>query len=244
MPKHRVYNKRPRSYYGGRIKSDAFYRKAAIALRKMPSMLPELKFNDEEVDAKAFSTSWITMMPADNTISGVAQSITDEGRDGRCYYIHSIHMRWYAEAAVVEDGPDPFNDLLGRIMVVLDTQANGTAVTPTDVMEGGFIEDYLAYRNLNHVKRFRVLYDKTFRMTRIGQTAVHNVVLDSTTYSTPTTRTPVYHFNKRFAKPIKVVTEGTDGTIASISDNAIVVIGTANTAGMFLQYHSRLRFTG
>ncbi len=244
MPKRRVYNKRQRSYYGGPMRSDAYYRKAAIALRSIPlSLKPELKFNDEEVDNKNFSTSWITMMPADNTISGVAIGDLGNERDGRCYYIHSIHLRMFATAPFEIDSNAPLNDLIGRVMVVLDTQANGTTVVPTDIMNGAFIEDFLAFRNLNNSKRFRVLWDKTFVLRRDGQTATIDSG-DFLKFHAPAPVTQVYHFNRRFKKPIKVVTLDATGNIGAISDNAIVVIGTANTTNMQLQYHSRMRFTG
>ena len=228
-----------------RKRTKTAWEKKGWVVAKKARMTPqlELKFNDEEVDNKNFSTSWITMMPADDTISGVAKGDDENQRDGRVYHIHSVHMRMFATAPAQTQQTTPFNDLKGRVVVLLDKQVNEAVLTPTDVFVGGLIEDFLAFRNLQHTSRFTILWDKKFILRRDGQTAT-NTSGDVLRFHAPAPVTSTFNFNKTFAKPIKVITVNEFGTIASISDNAIVVIGTANTTNMQLQYHSRVRFTG
>ncbi len=207
-----------------------------------PQYRPELKFLDEEVATKNFTTSWSNLMPGDNTISGVAQGDGDSDRDGRVYYINSIHMSMFCVSPADLATSQPQPDVIGRVMVVLDTQANETTVVASEIMNASFGEDYLAYRNLKFSKRFRVLWDKTFKLTHNGTTSQDGG--GPITYSINQTSTPIFKFNKRFKKPIKVVTTDASGTIGGISDNAIVVIGSCNDATTFIHYHSRVRFTG
>ncbi len=208
-----------------------------------PSLRPELKFTDEVVDTQNFTVAWKTMMPADNTISGVAQGDGDSDRDGRVYYIHSCHMSCFMVSPANQGVTNLVPDVIGRLMIVLDTQANETVVTPGDIMITSANEDYLSYRNLKHSSRFRVLWDKSFKLTHNGNTSQVDSA-DFVRYSVNQTSTPIFKFNKRFKTPIKVVTTDNDGTIGSISDNAIVVIGSCNDATTVLHYHSRVRFTG
>ncbi len=209
-----------------------------------PQYRPEIKFHDEEVDAKSFSsTTWITMMPADDIISGVAQGDTESSRDGRVYYIHSVHLKMFINTEQTVDSVLPFNDLQGRVIIGIDTQSNGLVIAPNDVMDTSGTEDWLAFRNLKNSKRFRVLWDKQFTLRNPEQMVTVNSA-DLRRFHSPAITTPVYSFNRRFKKPIKVTCTGTDGTIASISDNSIFVIGTANTTTLALQYQSRIRFSG
>jgi len=199
-----------------------------------------MKFADFQTTSDAFATTWAAMDPAISSISGVAQGDGESERDGRIFMIHSIMIRCHVAATTLEAQATPFEDLRGRICLVLDTQTNGAQLTATDVMDGGQTDDTQAFRNLQHTKRFRILWDKKWHLRRIGQT--NEGAVDS--FAAPTSTTPQYVYYKRFKKPIKVICTGTTTAITAISDNSLHIIGVANSVLALHNMQVRIRFTG
>ncbi len=185
----------------------------------------EMKFADIETSADAFSTTWTTMEDATNdSVSGVAQGDGESSRDGRKYAIHSIHIKAHIEKGKNESQAAPLDDNVGRFCLVLDRQTNGAQLTATDVMDGGQTDDVLAFRNLQHTKRFGVIWDKSWKLSvASGNTNEGAVNL----FANGNVSTPIMFFNKKFSPPIIVTCTGTDGTISGISDNSLHIIGVA-----------------
>ncbi len=201
----------------------------------------EMKFADIETDNDAFATTWATMEDATNdSISGVAQGDGESQRDGRIYNIHSVHIRCVAHVAASESVVNPQSTFRGRICLVWDTQTNGAQLTATDVMDGGLTDDTLAWRNLQHTKRFKVLWDKDFTIIPYGQTNEGGVNL----FANGSYTSRIFKYNKVFSKPIKVICQATTAVIAAISDNSLHIIGVANSAAVLLNMQVRIRFTG
>ncbi len=202
----------------------------------------ENKFVDNELDATAFAATWATMEPAASveTISATAIGNTESSRDGRVYFINSVHLRGFVSRAAVESQAAPFNDVVARICLVWDTQTNGAQLTATDVMDGGQSNDYIAFRNLQFTKRFRILMDKTITLKAYGQTNEGAVNL----FANGLDRSPTFVYNRVFKTPIKVICKGTTAVVASITDNSLHVIGAATGASALLTYQSRIRFSG
>ncbi len=200
----------------------------------------EMKFADIETDQDAFATTWAAMEDATNdSVSGVAQGDGESQRDGRKYWIHSIHIRCTVEATAIEAQTAPLADLKGRICLVWDTQTNGAQLVATDVFDGGLTDDTLAFRNLQHVKRFRILWDKKFRLVR-NNVAQGGIDL----FATNRAVTSIMVYDKNFAKPIPVICQATTAVIAAISDNSLHIIGVANSTSALLNMQIRIRFTG
>lgn len=200
----------------------------------------ERKFADVETSADAFATTWATMEDATNdSVSGVNLDDTESGRDGRVYHIQSIHVRVTVTAAQNEDVGNPIDDMKGRFCLVLDTQTNGAQMTATDVMDGGQTDDTLAFRNLQHTKRFQVYWDQRWTIKFDNMTNAGEI----NKYATGARLTRFFKFDKTFKKPIKVICQGTDATISSISDNSFHMIGVANSTAALLNYQVRIRFT-
>ncbi len=200
----------------------------------------EMKFADIESSGDAFAVTWATMEDATNdSVSGVAQGDGESNRDGRKYLIHSIHIRARIHVSAIESSNPTLPDLIGRFCLVWDTQTNGAQLTATDVMDGGANDDRLSFRNLQHTKRFRILWDRSFKINRtmVNEGAVNLFASNAQTSAIMT-------FNRRFKKPIPVICSGTTAVIASISDNSLHMIGVANDTTALLSYNVRLRFTG
>ncbi len=200
----------------------------------------EMKFADTETDTDAFATTWAPMEDGtNNSVSGVAIGNGESQRIGRKYSIHSVHLKFRVFVVAQESQNNPIPDLFGRVCLVLDTQTNGAQLTASEVFDEGQTENELAFRNLQHTKRFRVLMDKKFylRVDNINEGAANLFAINEQS-------SPLFNFNKRFSKPINVICDGTDALIASISDNSLHVIGVANSSLALLDMQVRIRYTG
>lgn len=197
----------------------------------------EKKFFDVTVSNAALTANSWTDIPG-GTISAPAQGDGAQERDGRVFFIHSLHVRGFIDVAKNSTGQAQ-EDILVRIVVVWDTQCNNAAVTPSEIYEQG--PDLVnRLRNLEHSSRYIVLKDKLIRINR-------NVLYDTNlqTFYAQEQLIP-FKFNKTFKKPIKVRTSGTTAAVGSITDNNITVLAGMNTGGDSTNVHmaSRVRFTG
>lgn len=207
-----------------------------------PSLRPELKFTDKELVNSAFSGTWTVMDPATvNTLSGVTQGDTSTDRDGRVYYIHSIHYKMFIITAAVESQISPFDDIHVRVCLVQDTQTNKAQLSAADVMISDQTSDILSYRNLDNTQRFRILFDKQITIHRPQQTNEG----EPNKFACPLVLSPVWKFNRTFKTPIKVeCIEGTTANVTLITSNSFHIIGVTNDTDALLNYQVRVRFTG
>ncbi len=238
----RLAAKRPRRQvvYAGaaRRRTRARYYKPYLSKRKWECP-KELKFIDSELQDEVFTQNWAAKNPTtQNCISAVAQGDTEHTRDGRTYWISSIHIRGEFIVPAVEAATAPVADVIARICVILDTQTNGTEIVATEIMESALQDDYNAFRNLHSSQRATVLYDKRVRIVLQGRPQGAIDLFSHNRKMIPFT------FNKRFKKPIRVNTSTTAQTVGAIVDNSISVIGVASATNVTLNYTSRLRFFG
>lgn len=195
---------------------------------------PELKNHDVAISFPVDSTMEV---PTTGQLSLIAQGDDQNTRDGRQVVIKSIHLRLqaaYAPATAVA-GAVPTTTL--GVWLVLDTQPNGAAATPTDVLNVSGTTLVASWRkNLDNDRRFQIL--KFFEFT-FGNTG--NWVADG---STALGRTEIQEFYKKINLPI--LYSGSTGVITAVSTNNLFLIAAAQgsddlctVSGM-----SRLRFVG
>lgn len=202
----------------------------------------ERKFFDVETDADVFTTSWATMEPATTNLSAIGQGDGESNRDGRKYVIDSINLKGFLELPGGEATTDPPDSVSVRVCLVLDTQTNGAQLTATDVMDAGQTKDFLAFRRLDNVQRFKVLWDRTFTLqintlSHIAANLFSNSV-------------QVVSFKKSitFNPPLQVNMSGTTADIANVRDNSLHMIGVSSAFNAAivprLSYQCRIRFRG
>ncbi len=202
----------------------------------------ELKFADSELSSSAITVAWVTHEDATmDCLNGIATGTTESTRTGRVVFIHSIHIKGRVSTSSEESQAAPAESNQVRLCLVWDKQTNATQLTATDVMDAGQTSDVLAFRNLQHTHRFRVLWDKTYVLTpQVWSEGAINAFAASTT-----TRT--ININKVFSQPIKVQFTGTGATVADIADNSFHLIGVTSSANAntpVLSYQVRIRFKG
>lgn len=206
----------------------------------------ENKFLDSELTLTATTTTWQALNPAGtgctNSLSVPAQGDGESERDGRVYYIKSLHLRGSVQMTASESDNGPQGPAYTRVVVYWDTQTNAAEATATDIMDAGGTSDSLAFRNLQNSKRFVVLYDKTVKVT---PTEMNEGAANLFAQSPAVT---FWKFNKNFKKPIKVRCSGTTANVSSVTDNNIgIAFCSFSSDGASLpsiQYQSRIRFQG
>ncbi len=196
---------------------------------------------DTENVNDTFATSWLPMENATMLcMSAVAQGTTEVQRLGRKYWIHSISVRGRITEPAAESDTAPINDTIVRLCMVLDTQTNSAQLTSSDVMNVNGTVDYLAFRNLQHTSRFKVLWDRTFRLNVAESSSnegAANLFANGIVHKT-------FTIHKTFKTPIPVECELTTNVIAAITSNSIHMIGLASNAIATLNYQVRMRFRG
>ena len=200
----------------------------------------ENKFFDVEDNADAFTTSWATMEPTTTDLTAIGQGDGESNRDGRKYEITSIHIKGFIRRPATESNTGPVSDSLCRIALVWDQQTNGAELTATDVMDASGTNDEQAFRNLQFTRRFRVLYDKRFRVNA-NQGGMNEGAINL--FANGGIVIP-FKINKTFKTPIQVTMSGTTADIANVTDNSIHLIGCASDALCTLSYQCRTRFRG
>lgn len=193
----------------------------------------ETKFIDHEYGSTTVNFVIPTSLtdPAVGSLSAISQGDGESNRDGRKVTLKSIHINGNVTRT------SGTNSSRVRLLLVHDSQTNGSALSPEDVLliptSATALATY-AFRNLQHTSRFKVLYDKTFTLTPSlgfdGVSAVSN--------------TPEVNFkiNKKLNMPVTY--KDTSADVANITDNSLHLMCVTDSTGVVLQYNVRTRFVG
>ena len=119
-----------------------------------------------------------------------------------------------------------------RIVVYWDKQCNGAAATAAQLFDSNGNTNITAFRNLENVGRFRILYDKVHTMSSLGEVA-----------GTAIPRVKQFNMYKKVNIPLDF--SGATGAIAEIrSNNVGVLVFSQNTAAnVVMSYIARVRYT-
>lgn len=204
----------------------------------------ELKFVDFGLAPTAIAqdlSGTARMDPTEGCLNGAAQGDGPSNRDGRKMVVTSITVKGVLTIESWDSAPaQAAQPQTVRVAMILDTQANQDTITPSDVfLTPAFGQITEAHRNLEHLKRYKVLSDRTYVLRpHLESHAISgNHMLQGTV-----TR---FMITKRMRLPITF--SGVDNTIGSITDNAIHILcwkhsDPAVTAN--LEYATRVRFMG
>ena len=193
----------------------------------------ELKFFDT---LKAQTSVTETGTVLDDSVNHIAQGVTEENRVGRKCTIRGLHFKGTYNNTV-STVLSATNQSV-RIVIVVDKQTNGTAVTVADVLEDVTeFNGYNSYRNLANSQRFKVLMDRRFniRIPAVAQTAAGTFSTYLNEYK--------WEFNKRLNLPIEF--SGTTGAIGEIRSNNIAIFAICRdaTTRPEVGYTCRVRFS-
>lgn len=158
----------------------------------------EMKTKDTAVSGDVNST------PVEVLLNGIAQGTDDDQRVGNLVYMDELLIRLHIsnETAV----KDRLSQM--RVLVVYDTQSNGTAVTTANVLDAVTLEAQL---NFDNESRYVVLVDEMVPLNTYGGSA---------------TSVDVYHwFYEKCVKLVMPVRyKSTGGAITDINYGALYLL--------------------
>ncbi len=181
---------------GGRFKK----RRACVTGR-----IPEKKFSDGTVGMSPTVTGTVV------NLSAIAQGDSGSERIGRKATITNWNMKGHIGLAS-EAGTSGSNRV--RIVVVQDHSTNGALFVASDVFAISGTADINAYRELDNLGRFTILYDKVFTLNA-------GISGDGTT-SVTSDHMRQFNINLKCCVPIEY--NGTSGLIATQNVNSISMI--------------------
>ena len=198
----------------------------------------ENKFYDEQLAVTAIPLTWASRNPAaSHSLSVPLEGTGESERNGRVYHISKVMVHGLIEKPRKITG-QPYADIRVRVVLYLDTQTNGAEATPGEIMDIGGTDDVLAFRNLQHSKRFQVLKQVSKVLRLDNQTAVTLVSV-----AAPARKTP-FSMYYDFKEPLRVQCDATTANVSSCTDNNIGIICIADEADVNISYTSRVRFRG
>lgn len=170
-------------------------------------------------------------------LNGIVQDDSPTGRDGRKVKMKSLHIKLALELDQVDEYDNPadednqvllYDDQYFRFVVVIDTQSNKTVFNWNEVFQDNPVADArwgpLEWRNLQWSGRFKVVYDKTFRISRNGNIgfAIDAEGVNTTYYSAPHAK-KVFKINVPLSDD--VFYDGPNNTSGTITKNAMYMGG-------------------
>ncbi len=197
----------------------------------------ETKFVDSEVTATNVTSAWTTINPTTkDCLNAVVQGTSESEHLGRTLYITSIHLRGSFLLPTLESTVAPFNEVIYRFCLVLDTDTKGVELVATDVMDVGQTADVFAFRNLQHTSRIRVLKDttKVMKVMQVNEGAVNLFAHGGIRQQ--------FKWHYKFKQPMRVLFNGTTAVVGSIVDNSLHFIVISADTNLQVEYQCRMRF--
>jgi len=202
-------------YYGRRYGNRVRYQARVLAYRNSRSYSHGRRFpvplrSEMKYISLGDSATQITTTTQYNLLNGcnIGAGITQ--RIGRRITIKKIHFRYWISHELLSSTLEAY----GRIIIVYDKQSNGVAPVLTDIYDMYTGNPATMYRQIDHLSRFTVLYNKNF-------------LLAGENHGSPTTA--IENWNKNVSIPVEY-NAGNNGDITDISTGALYMIAIGNTA--------------
>lgn len=165
------------------------------------------------------TNSFVTAVAGGSVIllNGTTQGDGQTNREGSSFKMTSLYLRYSTTANATAS----YNTY--RVMLVMDRQSNGVAPGVTDILATNTMD---SPRNLDYVKRFKVLYDQ-----------VNNVGLNAKPQD-------FYSFKLKLQTHVQCFQSSNTGTVSDITTNGLflVILSDQATNGPSVNYYHRLRF--
>lgn len=175
-----------------------------------------------------------------DSINHVASGTGPNNRVGEEIWIHSLDIRGQWRMIPAAAASYDNNGSTVRMMIVMDTQSNGTTATVADVLAHATVPTTLSFRNIDGTQRFVILMDKIMTANTM---AGHG----NGTTNRYAAVTKFFKIHKTFKKPIKVKFNGTTGVQSEIQSNSLMMMFISGESPTDINnevyIQSRIRFT-
>lgn len=201
----------------------------------------KIRLAAESVEKKFFDgeKTLVTVAQDAGTLLNESLNLIQEGtepfdRIGRKCTITNILIRGNALLNATTAAGDAHDSV--RIILVLDRQANGTALTNMNsiLTNGGAEHGTFQFNDLNFVRRFKILWDKTITMN------VSGAGLSATDSWSATHRD--FHYYKKVK--ISLFFDLAAAAMANVESNNLVMLAVSTHGLAAIRYSWRLRFVG
>lgn len=194
------------------------------------SQKQELKFYDDVCTDGAIATAGTVQCA---TILEIPAGTGPSQRLGRRIFLRSLDVKF--NILLNNDSPGGRDEV--RIIIFHDKQCNGAAAVPGDILDlAGATHKWLAFRNLEHTKRFNILCDK--RISMVAQAGAYDGANQRWGGATK-------HFSKHInlhGMPIDY--EDVTGAITELTSNNIGVMTISSSNECDLNAQFRFRYSG
>lgn len=208
------------SYNKGYVRTTGFYgRYNRHSVRS--SSVSELKFKDNAFITTITSAGVI--LPSTNSLVNIAVGTGPNERIGRQIKVKSIN----AYLTLQKNSSSYATDTI-RIMLVLDTQCNGTAPAITDILQTASVN---SFRNMANSKRFVVLKDSEINIT--------SATYDGTNFATVHRQ---LEFFRKVNYSIEYDQNMSTGAISTIRSNNLFLVALTNYASISVNGTVRIRY--
>ncbi len=198
---------------GKMVYSDA---SKALAMAKYLKSVVNVEYKNFDTTTLA---SAIAQTPAIVQLTNIAQGDTTNTRDGASIKIVSIRLVYF----VLGHADVPNISL--RVQLVCDKQTNQAVYAAGDLLDDATVNDaIISPRNLNNMRRFRVMYDKVHTFSNTGKNCGY--------------------FTKYVKLQLKIRFDASTPSIADLTENSLSVVFTSNqpTNVPLVDHHTRLRY--
>lgn len=186
----------------------------------------EKKFFDGSKGSTVIASTGTIM---DDSLNEIAVGTGEQNRIGRKCVIKNIRIKGRVTLQNTVNATD--TDDRYRIIIYMDTQANGATAAVLDILETTSIN---AFRNLAEQDRFVILYDKTRAIhSMAGGAPTGTAAFGALSHN--------FKFNKKCNVPIEY--SSTTGAITEIRSNNIGVLAISQSGFCTMAYQWRLRFS-
>lgn len=202
---------------------------STVARTRGPMAKGEMKYFDAYATNKSIpsGTDWTgkEIDPTGNTLFFPVVGAAINERIGNRVWVQKIvvkgNLNWAAQTNQTTADALPYS----RLVLVQDTQSNGTQMQGEDVFAPTAADDSLnvaAFQAIKNFGRFRVLKDKTFKCPQLP------LSYDGTNMEQSGAVMP-FKMSYKFRKPVLVKYNSTNaGSIADVVDNSFHLLGVSN----------------
>lgn len=188
----------------------------------------ELKYLDLDFNDALISTGGTIIM---TSLLGIAAGTGPSERLGRRIFVKSIDFR--GNLYIAPDSSVGHDEV--RVLIYQDAQCNGAVAATTDILDFAGNHDWMSYRNLEHLRRFKLLCDKKISLNcQAGGYDGTDIHWGAKTVN----------FKKHLKLNMTVDYESTTGAITELSSNNIGVMGVSAQNQTTFNGKIRVRYYG
>lgn len=188
----------------------------------------EVKFLDNVIDTNPVaSTGFVT-----SSIVNIREGLGAQERLGRKITLVHIGWNFQIKLALIDEQPLPASSDTVRMIVYLDKQCNGAAITATDLLAEASLR---SFRNLNNKGRFVIFMDELYDIEYTGLSWEAEEKVSQASI--------IHTYRRAIDLQVEIDYDGSPGAIGDITSNNVSVFMISSQGTAVVDSHIRIRYT-